>query len=92
MLFIPIPFAIFKWSYEQVAWNIDDDIKALEECPSMNESLSEEIRIINNLLQKWTYILFIQRKSICNSRNSRRKNYGHRGVLSWFTDCIYLKI
>lgn len=29
MLFIPIPFAIFKWSYEQVAWNIDDDdIKA----------------------------------------------------------------
>lgn len=40
----------------------------------MKESLSEEIRIINNLLQKWTYVLFIQRKSICNSRNSRRKN------------------
>lgn len=32
MLFIPISFAILgkptKWSYEQVAWNIDDDIKA----------------------------------------------------------------
>lgn len=31
MLFTPIPFAILgkpiKWSYEQVAWNIDDDIK-----------------------------------------------------------------
>lgn len=32
----------------------------------MKESLSEEIRIINNLLQKWTYVLFIQRKSICS--------------------------
>lgn len=42
-------YGVIKWSYEQVAWNIDGDIKAREECTCIDKRISEEIRIINYL-------------------------------------------